>query len=358
MRITPRSSAGRDRTLTWYSDVRVVGQYLIRGTEAIQPVLEKTMSTGVSTTDRTELDVSSLTEPTKRYDTPVFYFLYNTTNYFHFLYDTLPYLVGRPEGVPLLMVPPKYPFVMDCLTALGIRNFVYVDSDTIYSAVIVSSSLTHEGFSEDPPHPDIWTLFKQMKPIDIPTPAKIYVSRRSWIHGDKSNLGSDYTERRKMLCEDSLVDALVKRGYTEVFCEMLSMAEKIAYFANATHVVGAIGGGMCNLVFAKPSCRVVCITSPEFERINRRFLYTMMHTSLTMYRNTESVSHLYRRVRLPSGEIGELVGEMTVCLGDGVTWSAGQGTCVSVDPTTLTFLDQGLNSPWNFDVAQFLTTIE
>jgi hypothetical protein len=138
----------------------------------------------------------------------------------------------------------------------------------------------------------------------------------------------------------------------------LTMAEKIAYFANATHVVGAIGGGMCNLVFAKPSCRVACIASPEFERINNRFLYTMSHTTLTMYRDTESTSLLYRRVRLPTGEIGELVAEDKVCLGNGVTWTAGQGQTVSVDPSTLTFLDAGLNSPWSFDVEAFLQTIE
>lgn len=358
MKITPRQSAGRQRTITEYSNVRVVGQYLVSETEAFQPVLEQTMSTGVSTTDRTELDVSSLPPVTKRHETPVFYFLYNTTNYFHYLYDSLPYLVGRPEGVPLLMTRPSFPFVMDCLTALGIEDIVYVDPETVYSKVIVSSSLTHEGLSEEPPHPDIWTLFRKMKPLDIPTPPKFYVSRRSWIHGDKSNLGSDYTERRKMLCEDALVAGLAKRGYVEVFCEKLTMAEKIAYFANATHVVGAIGGGMCNLVFAKPSCRVACIASPEFERINNRFLYTMSHTTLTMYRDTESTSLLYRRVRLPTGEIGELVAEDKVCLGNGVTWTAGQGQTVSVDPSTLTFLDAGLNSPWSFDVEAFLQTIE
>jgi capsular polysaccharide biosynthesis protein len=324
----------------------------------IQPVLEQTMSTGVSTTDRTELDVSGLAPPTMRHETPVFYFLYNTTNYFHYLYDSLPYLVGRPEGVPLLMERPRYPFVMDCLEALGIRDIVYVDPNTIYSTVLVSSSLTHEGLSDAPPHPDIWSLYRRMTPADIPTPPKIYVSRRSWIHGDKSNLGSDYTERRKMLCEDALVEGLNQRGYVEVFCERLTMAEKIAYFSKAKNVVGAIGGGMCNLVFARPSCKVACIASPEFERINSRFLHTMSHTNLTMYRDTESASLLYRRVRLPTGEIGELVAEDRVCLGNGVTWVAGQGREVTVDVTTLTFLDAGLNSPWRFHVESFLQTIE
>ena len=358
MRVTPRPSAGRNRTLTTYFNVRVVGQYLVNDSAVYQPVLEQTMSTGVSTTDRTELDVSGLAPPTKQHETPVFYFLYNTTNYFHYLYDSLPYLVGRPEGVPLLMERPRYPFVLDCLTALGIRDIVYVDPDTVYSTVLVSSSLTHEGLSNEPPHPDIWSLYRRMTPADIPTPPKFYISRRSWIHGDKSNLGSDYTERRKMLCEDALVEGLVKRGYVEVFCEQLTMAEKIAYFSKATHVVGAIGGGMCNLVFASPSCKVTCIASPEFERINRRFLFTMAHTQLTMRRDTESVSLLYRRVRLPTGEIGELVADDRVCLGDGVTWAAGQGQTVSVDPSTLTFLDAGLNSPWSFDVESVLQSIE
>jgi hypothetical protein len=165
-----------------------------------------------------------------------------------------------------------------------------------------------------------------------------------------------------MLCEDELVDALKAKGYAEVFCENLTMAEKIQYFANATHVVGAIGGGMCNLVFASPSCKVVCIGSPEFESINRRFLFTMAHTDLTMFRDTRSVSNLYRRVKA-EGIIGEVIAEegddLILSIGNGVTWNnAEEREVLRISKQDATFLDKGLNSPWNFSVEECMKLIQ
>jgi capsular polysaccharide biosynthesis protein len=305
---------------------------------------------------------------------PVFFFIYNTDNYFHFLYDALPVLsqyFRLPEPRPKLLMSPRhwYPFVMDSLHLLGISStdILPAKPTTEYRSVLVASSPTHEGFSNDPPHASIWSIYDRMRvAAGSPTkalPRKIYVSRRSWVHGDTSNLGTNYTTRRKMLCEDDLVASLDRRGYTEVFCETMSMQEKVQMFAEATHVVGAIGGGMCNLVFSRPECVVTCIASPEFERINHRFLYTMNHTQYTMFRNTWPTSMLYRRARVGT-DIGEIIAEdddtFRLAIGNGVTWSAD-----AVDIPTVTipregvvFLDEGLNSPWNFDEAECMKYIK
>jgi hypothetical protein len=379
MKITPRVSAGRGReTLTTFSHVRLVGDtypsvYLRVDDGLVQPILETTQSTGVSTTDVTETDVLDL-PLTTRVNEPVFFFIYNTDNYFHFLYDALPTLtqyLRLPTPRPKLLMSPRqwYPYILDSLQLFGItfKDIVVADQSTEYANVLVASSPTHEGCSNEPPQSSIWDVYDHMRQAaGIPRrqyPRKIYISRRSWIHGDTSNLGTNYTTRRKLMCEDELVKGLQAKGYTEVFCEKMTMQEKIHMFAEATHVVGAIGGGMCNLVFSQPECIVTCIVSPDFERINHRFLYTMNHTRLTMFRNTWSTSMLYRRAKVGT-EIGEIIDEegdtLTLALGNGTSWSADakQVPTRTVLRTNVVFLDEGLNSPWNFDEEDCMRHIE
>lgn len=334
--------------------------------QVIQPVNELTLSTGVSTT---EVPIVKHAPIVRTYIGKVFFFLYNTDNYFHFIYDSLPILLEFLElrknpdfiGIKLLLSPSiKYPFIHDCLKLLGIspEDTLTALTQCNYEVMVVTNSYTHDGQSNEPPHPDIWKVYSQMKEAafktPIETPKKFYVSRRSWIHGDTSNIGTNYTTRRKMMVEDTLVERLQEKGYVEVFCENLSMTEKIQYFANATHIVGAIGGGMCNLVFANPDCKVVSINSPEFDRINQRFLYTMNHTNLTQFRETQLVNRKYIRVRVGT-EIGEIIDEvddmLQINLGNGVIWNDSDPQYLRwVEVKDVVFLDKGLNSPWSFDV--------
>jgi hypothetical protein len=197
----------------------------------------------------------------------------------------------------------------------------------------------------------------------LQTPLKFYVSRRSWIHGDTTNIGTNYTTRRKMMVEDALVEELKKKGYEEVFCELLTMTEKIQYFGNATHIVGAIGGGMCNIVFSNPHCQVYCIHSPEFDTINRRFLFTMEHTQLHSFRDTYTSSNLYRRVKLPEG-FGEVVDQkeniLYVALNKNSVTFQQEDTypIVTLHEKDAQYLDKGLNSPWYFDVMKCIEYIQ
>ena len=48
-------------------------------------------------------------------------------------------------------------------------------------------------------------------------PKLVYISRRTWINKDKSNIGTDYTNRRKMMNEDLLVEELTKLGFYRNF---------------------------------------------------------------------------------------------------------------------------------------------
>ena len=334
------------------------------GDELFVPYNERTMSLGKDTFVLPPIEPRETTLVAG----PVFFFVYNTDNYFHYLYDSIPILYQffelreRYPTMRVLLNPAHaYPYITDCLYSAGLTDtdLLYADPSHRYANLWVSSSLTHDGQSNELPHPGIWSVYSRMKGHSAtPTPPKFYISRRSWKHGDTSNIGTNYTTRRKLMVEDQLVAELEGNGYVEVFCELLSMAEKIAYFANATHVVGAIGGGMCNLVFAKPSCIVTSINSPEFAQINQRFLFTMNHTQLTQYTDTWVTSPLYKRARV-MGKTGEVVSvngrELTLAVSNGVGWTLGESyDTVVADEADVKFLDNGLNSPWMFAVDNFM----
>lgn len=377
MKIKQRESTGRDLRTWKYTNVQLTGidirypNVLFKHQdELILPICETTMSLQCgSVYEQMNLEFSPSDVPILREETqPVFFFIYNTDNYFHFLYDTLPILYAYNSSMKLLMNPShKYPYIYDCLRLLGIpeTQIVYADPHTLYQTIYVASSPTHEGVPNLPPHPTIWNIYQCMKEAagvsPTSTPRKLYVSRRSWIHGDVSNIGTNYTTRRKLMVEDELVEELSKQGYTEVFCELLSMTEKIQYFGNATHVIGAIGGGMCNLVFAQPSCKTYSINSPEFDTINRRFLFTMEHTQLIQYKDTHVTSNLYRRIRLPDG-FGEVIQQegtrIWVRVNKGVTFQNEDMLPIIELNDAVSYLDNGLNSPWSFNISNFMKTIQ
>jgi hypothetical protein len=259
---------------------------------------------------------------------PVFYFVYNMANYYHFIYDTLPYLysyLNEKEIHPdlkLLVSPPDgkedlYPFVWESLELLGIKkkDIVFLNPETLYNTVVVSSSLTHNGLSNTPPHHGVFDIIDHMK-SEYQGPEKIYISRRTWVHNNLDNIGTNYTERRRCVNEDEVVELFKSYGYEEVFCENMTMKEKIGLFNSAKYVAGPIGGGMCNVIFSPPETKVISINSPLFFDINTRFEYSMFHTQLHHFNDTEFVGKI--------GESIESVGSLSI--------------------------SGGLNSPWKVDL--------
>jgi len=242
-------------------------------------------------------------------DIPVFYFVYNMANYYHFVYDTLPYLYSyfnekciHPD-LKLLVSPPEgkddlYPFVWESLELLGItrKDVVFLNQETLYNTVVVGSSLTHDGLSNTPPHRGVFEIINRMKDETFKGPEKIYVSRRTWIHNNLENIGTNYTERRRCVNEDEVAELFISKGFEEIFCENLSMKEKIDMFSSAKYVAGPIGGGMCNVIFSPPSTKVISINSPLFFDVNKRFKYSMNHTCLNHFNHTEFVERVEESV--------------------------------------------------------------
>tara|TARA_R110000787_G_scaffold114620_1_gene224349 strand:+ start:1522 stop:2568 length:1047 start_codon:yes stop_codon:yes gene_type:complete len=314
-----------------------------------------------------------------RITTPVFFFICNTNNYYHFLYDGIPYLFTYLElkkknpDLKLLMNYPDetksefYRFVIELLLLLDITedDIIIPQKHHQYRELYVGSSLTHDKLPNIAPRPEVYSMFKSMthRVHKTPSPKKFYISRRTWMHNDHSNIGTDYTQKRKCVNEDAVVEFLEEQGFEEVFCENLTMMEKINYFRNAEHIVGASGGGMCNLLFANPECKVTNIVTPTFMDVNYRFKFSMDHTDITYLACTD----FWETSKYKSGmrvRVGDRIGEIDMVLHDdrylvslrkiGTTGcdSTSNESPIRLHESELEAIDGGLNSPWIVDVEK------
>lgn len=348
----------------------------------INPSSEKIMS--LSLLEKNEELKLELKQIEEIISTSVFFFVYNTDNYYHFIYDTLPYLISflnLKKEIPELKLLMNYPnftkkefykFVKEFLEILNIfeDDIIIIDKNKKYSEVYVSSSFTHGIDSNLPPREEIYDFYKMIiskvksfQNFTFETPKKIYVSRRTWLSSDISNIGTNYTTRRKLECEDELVEFLEKNGFTEIFSENLSTLDKIHLFNNAEIIIGAIGGGLCNVLFANKKCKLISICSPTFLEINNRFKYCFSKIETYFYEKTfHTEKEFFKKwMRI---KYNNIVGEIEEVLEDSVILSytenilAGWNNEIKYDKIKIKkenciALDKGLNSSWNFNLADF-----
>lgn len=341
-----------------------------------QPLEESTMS--LRNVDITHKINHKVENTSKTYNDPVFYFIYNTDNYYHFIYDTLPYLISYKKlksvtkNLKLLMHYSHgdkfYKFVTEFLEILKIdeSDVVILNKDTMYSYVYISSTYTYGSDPKQQPRTEIYDLYKEIvenvKELNIKKqfPKKFYISRRSWIHNDFSNIGTNYTTRRKCENENELVDLLKSQGYEEIFTEKLSTVDKILLFNNAESIVSAIGGGIVNVLFSKPLCKLITLVSPTFLDVNYRFTYSLNKVNTYYFwdtKHTES-SEFKQFMRVQSENV---VGEIEEVLNDEilVKYSDEKITGWNASMTYKTMLlkkekckklDNGLNCSWSLNL--------
>lgn len=368
---------------TFYPDV-----LLSSNGDLYNPISEKTMSlksvegNTVSTYD--EPEVKSVI------DNPLFFFIYNTDNYYHFVYDTLPYLISflnLRKSIPELKLLMNYPnhnkcvlykFVIEFLDILGIveGDYIIINKNTMYTKVYISTSYTHDNKSEYPPRKEIFDLYNDIVNICISKntihnfPKKVYISRRTWENKDNSNIGTNYTTRRKLDIEDELVDVLEKNGYEEVFTESMTTSDKVIMFSKADVIIGSIGGGLCNVLYCTKRTKLISIISPTFLDINKRFLYSFNNVQTTYFDKTRHLENgpwkKYMRVECKElnivGEIEEVYEETLLV---SYTDKKVSGWNIDMELNTIELrksdcirLDEGLNSSWTFDINDILKIIE
>ena len=313
---------------------------------------------------------------------PYFFFIYNTDNYYHFVYDTLPYLISFFElkkDIPDLKILMSYPnyqkfehykFVTEFLNLLSIPedNITIVNTSTLYDNIYISNSYTHDGKSNINPRSEIYDFYnniinfitKDYKKEKLPT--KIYVSRRTWISKDTSNIGTNYTTKRRLINEDEIVEYLTTKGFVEVFTENLSTIDKILLFNNAEHIIGPIGGGLCNTLFSNKKTTLTVLNSPTFFDVNYRFLFSFENVNFEIMNISEhtEVTKIKKFMRV---KFDNKVGEVVDIKDDKVTINysnihlAGWNNEIKFEQiikniNDITPLDGGLNSEWIIDIKK------
>jgi len=321
----------------------------------------------------------------------VFFFIYNFDNYYHYLYDTIPYLYTylelkkeKPELKLLINYPNKfkkefYRFNIELLEKfVDSKDWLIHQGNHIYKSIYISSSLTHGGFSNNPPREEIYELYKSLKNkiiINKEMPKLVYISRRTWINNDKSNIGTDYTSRRKMMNEDLLVEELTKLGFTEVFAENLTIEDKINLFYNPEIIIGSIGGGMANLLFSNKSTKSIVVVTPYFMDINYRFKYSMEGSDIEYFKDVETYREdneipLYCRAKIIKidSEYHNKIGEITGYVDGKYSLNISQNDVAGFNnniifnnesfyKNELELLDKGLNSPYIVNIEEIKSII-
>ena len=190
---------------------------------------------------------------------------------------------------------------------------------------------------------------------------KIYISRRTWLNkSNLANIGTNYTTRRRLMNEDELVLKLEKNNYKEVFGENYSFSEKILLFNNAKKVIGSIGGTIVNCVFCNNNCKIICLVSPDFLRVNSRIKYSLNNKNINYFEDSyldckKGVIPINTRVKInidnSLGEIENYEGfdKYLIKLGDGrnIGWNNDKDyNKIILYKKEFNILDYGLNSPW------------
>jgi hypothetical protein len=344
------------------------------------PLEEKIMS--LLDVKQTSVDCVSYNY-TKVDSTPYFFFGYNTDNYYHYVYDTLPYLISflkLKKEIPdlkLLLGDPvhgaaHYRFVTELLSIAGIReeDIIIIRASTLYKEIYISSSYTHGIDSNLPPRKEIYSFYHELTSVcndDEVYPDKIYISRRTWLHNDLSNIGTNYTTRRKLVNENDLVTFLNRKNYKEIFTEQLTTVQKLNLFKSVKSVVGAIGGGMCNVLFSPKETNVNVLVSPTFLDINSRFKYCFDNTKVNYFTDAEHVEEgQFKKFMRVQHTLSGIVGEVENIYKDALDikysdislagWNSNlEYKTLKMSRDECKALDGGLNSSWKINISSLNT---
>jgi hypothetical protein len=110
---------------------------------------------------------------------------------------------------------------------------------------------------------------------------RIYISRRTWIHNDLSNIGStNTTQSRKILNEDEVVELLTtKYNFTEIFGETIDTEQKVKLLNNCKYIICPVGSGIANIVFCKKTTKIMVINNQSYN------INYLIDTHIKRYKN-------------------------------------------------------------------------
>jgi hypothetical protein len=207
-------------------------------------------------------------------------------NYYHCILDgvgQLSWYFELRKQIPdlklVLNATPKPPlvkhptFVTELLDLFDIE-YEYSDCNVMYDTVYFGLTLGQDSNGkrirpQDRQYELIRELIDRAKDrATAPQIDCIYLSRRAHanpLNNRKDIIGEDNTVKRGITNEDEIVDILSSLGYTEVFGENYTLAEKIVLFNGMKKYITSAGAGVTNILWSMPnSLTVGGIHSPGF----------------------------------------------------------------------------------------------
>jgi capsular polysaccharide biosynthesis protein len=182
--------------------------------------------------------------------------------YYHWLFQLLPrFELIRRSGIDLNAIDyfvvnsSKAKFQRESLKALGIDHCKIVESSVVRSlrarSLVVPSVPLSGGCFAPWMREFLRSTFLQGAENEMRMGTRrLYISRRS----------AGY---RRVLNETDVIRLLGQFGFEEVKFEAMSIQQQAAAMASSECIVAPHGGGLSNLVFCRPTTKVIEIFSPE-----------------------------------------------------------------------------------------------
>jgi hypothetical protein len=165
------------------------------------------------------------------------------------------------------------PFVTELLALFDI-DWEYTDENIMYDTMYYGDTLgQHSNGRRRRPDDLQYKLLQHLidtakQTATAPQYERVYLSRRA--HANPQNnrkdiIGEDNTVKRGLTNEDDVVNILKGLGYTEVFGENYTLAEKIVLFNGMEKYISTAGAGVANILWTMPnSVSVGGIHTPGF----------------------------------------------------------------------------------------------
>lgn len=188
-------------------------------------------------------------------------------NYQHWLFEILPQVIAawRANVDTVIVSSDIRRYQRRALELLGFTGDRIVTHDlaqTMYCDSLLAGSFT--AFNMGWVNPAAFEVYDRLMEATKPnarveTPERVYISR------------SDAEWKRRLLNEGELIERLSSLGFVAINPGALEFDDEVQVLSKAKIIVGAIGAGMSNMVFAPPGADVVAIQSPSFGLTSRFF---------------------------------------------------------------------------------------
>lgn len=198
------------------------------------------------------------------------------SNYYHWMIDYLPNLgilekTGILRNVPVIFNANLTSFQKQSLEHIGFDFSRHLDpGDTkIFRCSQLWATVRLPGRRHIMGVPDWW-----QSEVDIETLSWLRDSFLGKSAGEgrqgkrKLYLSRGNSRSRRLLNDGEVVDLMMAAGYEIVHPELLSVADQVSLFANASHVVGVHGAAFTNITFMPSGSKILEIVGnfkpPEF----------------------------------------------------------------------------------------------